>query len=68
MKKYAILFLLGITLFIVTGCEEQKETVISNGEKVNTTKMEHKHCERIGNLDNGEVSLHYEIYRWSRSK
>lgn len=62
MKKYAILFLLGITLFIVTGCEEQKETVISNGEKVNTTKMEHKHCERIGNLDNGEVSLHYEIY------
>ena len=62
MKKYAILFLLGITLFTVAGCEDQKETVISNGEKVNTAKMEHKHCERIGNLDNGEVSLQYEIY------
>ena len=61
MKKIAILFLLGITLFMVTGCEEEG-TVVSNGEKVNTTKMEHKHCERGGTLENGEVSLQYEIY------
>ena len=64
MKKVAFLFLLGIILFTFTACEDSstKEKVISNGEVVNTKKMQHKHCERAGTIDDGEVSLQYEIY------
>ena len=65
MKKLLIVLIV-VSLFVLTGCEDNEETkkteIISNGEKVNTAKMEHKHCERQGTLEGGEVSLQYEIY------
>ena len=65
MKKnkinYIILLLIGI-LFI-TGCTSSKNQVISNGEKVTTKEMVHKHCTRQGNGTSGvDVSLNYDIY------
>ena len=63
MKKYLIFIILFLAI-IVTGCEKKdtKEQVISNGEKVDTTKMIHEHCERAGSMDGGELSLNYELY------
>ncbi len=64
MKKTLFIFLLGLSLLALAGCEKTKEEdeIISNGQEVNTKSMQHKHCERGGTLDNGEVSLQYEIY------
>lgn len=63
MKKYLIFIILFLAI-IVTGCEKKdtKEQVISNGEKVDTTTMVHEHCERLGSMDGGELSLNYELY------
>ena len=49
-------------MFIVTGCDEKK-TVVSNGEKVSTANMEHKHCSRLATGGTGiTTELTYEIY------
>ena len=63
MKKYLIFIILFLAI-IVTGCEKKdnKEQVVINGEKVDTTKMIHEHCERAGSMDGGELSLNYELY------
>ena len=63
MKKISI-FIILLSMFIITGCEQEKTTkkVISNGKEINTSKMEHKHCTRKGQINDGEVSLNYDIY------
>lgn len=63
MKKISILLVIIIlSLFIVTGCDEKK-TVVSNGEKVSTANMEHKHCSRLATGGTGiTTELTYEIY------
>ena len=62
MKK--TVWILGIIcIAILTGCTTSKEKVMSNGEAVNTRKMEHKHCTRSGDAGSGnKVSLNYDIY------
>ena len=63
MKKINILVLLITIILLVTGCENNTSNkVISNGQKVNTSKMQHKHCTREGSVTNGEVNLNYDIY------
>ena len=73
MKKISRIFLLIIiALFITTGCEEDKITpqrnqndnkFISNGEKVDTTSMKHKHCTRDASAGtNTELVLEYDVY------
>lgn len=60
MKKISIILLL-LSFLIITGCDKEKEVKV-NGEKVDTSKMEHKHCIRQGTMTGGEVSLNYDIY------
>ena len=62
MKKVFILICLLIVSVILCGCEDKKKEVIINGEPVNTSTMEHKHCTREANVTNGEAKLEYEIY------
>ena len=64
MKKWKIIFVLFLAVFFMYGCEKkkEKETVISNGEKVDTTTMVHEHCTRQGTMDGGEAELKYDIY------
>ena len=63
MKKYLILIILFLAI-LVTGCEKKvnKEPVVINGEKVDTSEMVHEHCTRLGSMDGGELSLNYDIY------
>ena len=63
MKKISSILVLLVLLLLITGCDDNKsDKVISNGKKVNTSKMEHKHCTSEGSMDNGEVSFEYDIY------
>lgn len=69
MKKISSLILLIIvSLFIVTGCDSQSNNkannqVISNGEKVDTKTMKHKHCTRGADAGtNTEMVLEYDVY------
>ena len=64
MKKWKIVFVLFLAVFFIYGCEkkEEKEVIISNGEKVDTTTMVHEHCIRQGELEGGEADLTYELY------
>ena len=63
MKKMCLIVLI-ICLISLTGCVKDDETsVISDGKKVNTDKMQHKHCTRTASAkDDIEVSLNYDIY------
>ncbi len=61
MKKISLIVILLVCVLFVAGCEK-KETIESNGEEVNVTKMEHKHCTRTGNAQGAEVSLNYDLY------
>ncbi|MBR2828112.1 MAG: DUF1307 domain-containing protein [Bacilli bacterium] len=63
MKK-KVLLVLGIVLLSLVGCQESNKTsIISNNEKINTSKMEHKHCSRTATASSDiEVSLNYDIY------
>ena len=62
MKKIIIGIILVLAIIGLTGCEKKEKVVIS-GEKVNTSKMLHKHCTREGDAGTGiEVELNYEIY------
>ena len=63
MKKIYIILLLIFSVFIITGCEDEKDVVISGGEKVNVSKMGHKHCTRTASADDGiDVNLYYDLY------
>ena len=69
MKKISSLILLIIvSLFIVTGCNSQSNNkannqVISNGEKVDTKTMKHKHCTRSADAGtNTDMVLEYDVY------
>ena len=69
MKKISSLILLIIvSLFIVTGCDSQSNNkannqVISNGEKVDTKTMKHKHCTRSADAGtNTDMVLEYDVY------
>ena len=61
MKKYNVLLLIVISLFLVTACNS-KNKVIVNNEKIDTSKMIHEYCVREGTIDDGEVKLEYDIY------
>lgn len=63
MKKNSIIIFIILIAFIVAGCEKKSKVIISNGEKVNTSKMEHKHCTRAGSAGTGiTTELTYDIY------
>ena len=65
MKRISLLLIVFIlSVFIVTGCEKDNENIIiSNNEKVDVSKMEHKHCTRAANAgSNIEVNLDYDVY------
>ena len=61
MKKVSIFVLVLVSIFFLAGCEKQ-EVVESNGEEINVTKMEHKHCTRTGTATGADVYLNYDIY------
>lgn len=60
MKKISIIILL-LSVLLITGCDKSNKVVV-NGQKINTSKMEHKHCTRTGSLDDGDVELNYDLY------
>ena len=66
MKKNKFIVLLFIVLFLVSGCASKSEKneveVKSNGEVVDTSKMQHKHCTREATAPGAEVKLNYDIY------
>lgn len=65
MKRSSILIVLILCLFLVTACNENKtqKQVISNGETVDTSKMQHKTCTRDADAGNGiDVTLSYDLY------
>ena len=48
---------------LVTGCNSDNEEVISNGKKVNTSKLKHKSCKGEGHIDNNsQANMFYEVY------
>ena len=62
MKKISIMILVFVLIFLLTGCEEEKK-VVSNGKKINTANMEHKHCTRSGTGSSGVTTeLNHELY------
>ena len=62
MKRSSIVLLVIINLLLVYGCEKKQEVEVG-GEKVNTSKMEHKHCTRKATAGAGiTTDLSYEIY------
>ena len=62
MKKYSVIILFLAFVLLVTGCEK-KTTIESGGEKVDVSKLEHKHCTRGAVANAGiDVSLEYDIY------
>lgn len=61
MKTKIWFLVLVVMALFLSGCE-QNEEVISNGKKVNTNKMVHYHCARNGSIDDGDISLQYELY------
>ena len=66
MKKYKIIVLIMISLLITVGCNLQKNNkktkIISDGTIIDTSKMQHKHCSRKGNVQGGSANLNYEIF------
>ena len=62
LKTISSILVLLVVVLLITGCDDNNNKVISNGKKVNTSKMEHKHCTGDGNMENGEVTLEYDIY------
>ena len=63
MKKSSIVLMIVLLSFLLLGCSNSKNTVVSNGEKVNISKMVHKHCTREGDAGSDiEVSLNYDLY------
>ena len=63
MKKVFLFLILFLCIFIVTGCDDESEKVVSNGEKVSTSTMQHKHCSREANGGSGViVNLDYDLY------
>ena len=62
MKKIYLLLIIGMTLLTLTGCEEQKDKIISNGKRIDTRQMKRKDCTRIGTLKDGEANMNYTVY------
>ena len=60
MSKKVLLLVFLFSLFLV-GCENES-SVVSDGKKVDTSKMVHEHCTRAGTIDDGDVSLNYDLY------
>ncbi len=62
MKKSSLLVILVLSLVLLTGCNDE-EKVVSNGEKVNTSKMQVMHCSREASAGTGiDVELKYDLY------
>ena len=62
MKMKKLLGFLLICMILLVGCTKEEETIVIDGEEVNTKDMVHEHCTRQGTLEGGEVSLNYDIY------
>lgn len=63
MKRSSIIIVLLLVSLLLLGCSNSKNTVVSNGQKVNTSKMKHKHCTREGDAGSDiDVSLNYDLY------
>ncbi|MBR5369921.1 MAG: DUF1307 domain-containing protein [Bacilli bacterium] len=62
MRKICLIITLFFILFLLCGCDSKNREVIIDGESINTSKMEHKHCTRNGSLQGGEAKLEYDIY------
>ena len=62
MKRISIILFIMFIGLLATACNK-KEQVVSNGEKINTSSMEHKHCTRSASGGAGiTTELTYEIY------
>lgn len=62
MKRNSFIFIIIISVFIITGCIDNNK-IISNGEKISVANMEHKHCTRSGVGNSGVTTeLSYELY------
>lgn len=57
MKKIILLTLLVIVI-VVTGCEKENSSTSIRSPK----KTVHEHCTRAGIMEDGEVSLQYDLY------
>jgi len=66
MKKSSFLIILVILAFLISGCSSEKEAtnkIKSNGETVDTSKMQVMHCTRSASASSGiEVKLNYDLY------
>ncbi len=62
-KKINIVIIFLISLFLITGCSDDDNKVVSNDHKVNTSKMQVMHCSRKASANSGvEVELKYDLY------
>ena len=64
MKRNSLIIVLLIVICLfITGCDNDKNKVISNGEKVNTASMKHLHCTRKASAGEGiTVKLSNDVY------
>ncbi len=63
MKRSSIIIVLLLVSLLLLGCSNSKNTVVSNGKRVNVSKMKHKHCTREGDAGSDiDVSLNYDLY------
>ena len=66
MKKSSFLIILVVLALLLSGCSNSSETkdkVKSNGETVDTSKMQVMHCTRSASASSGiEVKLNYDLY------
>ena len=60
-KRSSLLIILFICLVLLTGCNDE-DKVISNGKKVNTSKMQVMHCTRNATATGMDVELKYDLY------
>lgn len=69
MKKISLFITILLGTLLLTGCESTNTTnntineIVSNGETINTKKMEQLHCTRTGVAGSGiEASLKYDVF------
>ena len=60
-NKLVLIVLICSLVLVVSGCDN-KNTIKSGGERVNVSKMQHKHCTRQGVGTGIETSLSYDLY------
>jgi len=64
MKRRIISSIIILVLcLLITGCNNKENIVISNGQKVNTSKMKHKICKGEGTIDSSsQANMLFDVY------